>query len=136
MMDPITVASYDLPLQLPVLGLQNSPSISAQTQSEEQPVAVNLALVPEPDIVEERHVVSLVLLPSVEEPLLGQGRSDRLGGESVYPPRARCRCWCILFGLVRYSWSVRGVQEKKRVRFVLALVARAWVEARNDADMT
>ena len=91
-MDPITVASYDLPLQLPVLGLQNSPSISAQTQSEEQPVAVNLALVPVPDIVEERHVVSLVLLPSVEEPLLGQGRSDRLGRESVYPPRARCRC--------------------------------------------
>lgn len=136
MMDPITVASYDLPLQLPVLGLQNSPSISAQTQSEEQPVAVNLALVPVPDIVEERHVVSLVLLPSVEEPLLGQGRSDRLGRESVYPPRARCRCWCILFGLVRYSWSVRGLQGKKRVRFVLALVARAWVEARNDADMT
>lgn len=135
-MDPITVASYDLPLQLPVLGLQTSPSISAQTQSEEQPVAVNLALVPVPNIVEERHVVSLVLLPSVEEPLLGQGRSDRLGGESVYPPRARCRCWCILIGLVRYSWSVRGVQEKKRVRFVLALVARAWVEARNDADMT
>jgi hypothetical protein len=83
MIDAMTVASYDLASQLLTPRELDSPSISAQTQRKEQAVAVHLALVPVPDIVEERHLVTLVLLPPFQSPLLGQGRSDGLGREGV-----------------------------------------------------
>lgn len=101
MIEAITPDSYDLSLSAPYLSNGgDSPAVTAQTEAQQDDIAVRLELVPSPQIIKERHLVVLLFIARLGivgltiKTLLSV--VEVLTSEDLMRPRSSCSAWIAL----------------------------------------